>query len=51
MRVDRISREIVATLQADGRMSVTEFASHVNLSVSACSRRLHELHTDGVITG
>ena len=46
-----IDREIVAALQADGRKSVTELASHVNLSVSACSRRLHELHTAGVITG
>ena len=31
-------------------MSVTDLASRVSLSVSACSRRLHELRTSGVIT-
>jgi DNA-binding Lrp family transcriptional regulator len=49
--VDDIERNILALLQNDGRMSVTELANHVGLSTSACSRRLHELHRDNVITG
>jgi DNA-binding Lrp family transcriptional regulator len=49
--VDPIDRNILALLQNDGRMSVTEVAGRVGLSTSACSRRLHDLHAHGVITG
>ncbi len=49
--VDVIGRNILAILQQDGRISVTELATRVGLSTSACSRRLHDLHHDGTIVG
>jgi DNA-binding Lrp family transcriptional regulator len=49
--VDPIDRNILALLQNDGRMTVTEVAGRVGLSTSACSRRLYDLHQHGVITG
>lgn len=50
-RVDDVDRHILAELQVEGRMSVTELAARVGLSVSACSRRLHDLHVTEVIAG
>ena len=49
--MDEIDRNILALLQRDGRISVTDLASQVGLSVSACSRRLHDLQRRGVILG
>jgi DNA-binding Lrp family transcriptional regulator len=49
--VDRVDRKIVAELQKDGRLSVTELAARVRLSVSPCHRRLRELERTGVIRG
>lgn len=49
--MDATDREILAFLQSDGRLSVTELADRVRLSVSSCSRRLHELERSGVIRG
>ena len=40
---DRIDRQILAVLQADGRLTVTELAERVGLSVSPCHRRLRTL--------
>jgi DNA-binding Lrp family transcriptional regulator len=50
-RVDRIDRQILAELQSDGRLTVTELAAKVGLSLSPCHRRLRELERRGVITG
>lgn len=49
--VDLIDRQIVAELEADGRLTVTELAERVNLTVSPCHRRLRELEQSGVIRG
>jgi len=49
--VDSIDREILAALQEDGRLTVTELAARVGLSVSPCHRRLRELERSGVIRG
>lgn len=49
--MDDIDRNILDLVQQDGRMSVTDIATHVGLSTSACSRRLTDLHHDNVITG
>ena len=49
--VDRVDREIIAELQKDGRLSVTDLAARVRLSVSPCHRRLRELERTGVIRG
>lgn len=49
--MDSIDRKILAELQADGRLSITELAERVNLSLSPCHRRLRALEQEGVITG
>lgn len=49
--MDRTDRKILAELQADGRLSVTELADKVGLSLSPCHRRVKTLEQNGVITG
>jgi Lrp/AsnC family leucine-responsive transcriptional regulator len=49
--VDAIDRQIIAVLQADGRISNQELAERVGLSPSPCLRRVKALERDGVITG
>lgn len=49
--MDEIDRKIIGTLQADGRISVTDLADSIALSISATSERLRRLRTDGVISG
>lgn len=50
-RVDTIDRKILAELQQDGRLTVTELAERVRLSVSPCHRRLRALEASGAISG
>lgn len=45
--MDSIDRKILAELQADGRLSITELAERVNLSLSPCHRRLRTLEQEG----
>ena len=49
--MDGIDRKILAALQEDGRLTVTELAARVGLSVSPCHRRLRELERSGAIRG
>lgn len=49
--MDDVDRKILAELQQDGRLTVTELAARVRLSVSPCHRRLRELEREGVIRG
>jgi DNA-binding Lrp family transcriptional regulator len=49
--VDAIDRKILALLQGDGRLTITELAARVGLSVSPCHRRLRELERSGAISG
>jgi len=49
--MDRIDRNILAQLQADGRLSLTELADRVGLSLSPCHRRVRALEDSGVILG
>ena len=49
--VDTLDRKIIGELQADGRISVTELAERLPLSLSATSERLKRLTDSGVITG
>lgn len=49
--MDRIDRQILAELQTDGRLTITELAGKVGLSLSPCHRRLRELERSGVIRG
>jgi DNA-binding Lrp family transcriptional regulator len=49
--VDALDRKILAALQQDGRLTITELAGRVGLSVSPCHRRLRELERSGAIRG
>lgn len=49
MKLDEIDRRILNALQKSGRMSNAELADKINLSASACHRRVQRLETDGVI--
>jgi len=49
--VDALDRKILAALQEDGRLTVTELAAQVGLSISPCHRRLRELERSGAIRG
>ncbi|MPZ58587.1 MAG: winged helix-turn-helix transcriptional regulator [Rhizobiales bacterium] len=47
--LDAIDRKILALLQADGRMSVTDLATKIGLSPSPCLRRIRILERAGII--
>ena len=49
--MDRIDRKILAELHTDGRLSLTELADRVGLSLSPCHRRVRALEEAGVILG
>ncbi|MGP1358073.1 Lrp/AsnC family transcriptional regulator [Roseicyclus sp.] len=49
--MDRIDTRIVAHLQEDGRLSITELAARVGLTPTPCARRVQRLEEEGVITG
>ena len=48
--LDDIDRKMLRALQADGRMTNADLARAVNLSESACLRRLRALETEHVIS-
>jgi DNA-binding Lrp family transcriptional regulator len=49
--MDTVDRNILAELQQDGRLTLTELADRVRLSISPCHRRLRALESSGAITG
>jgi Lrp/AsnC family leucine-responsive transcriptional regulator len=49
MELDATDRAIIAVLQEQGRISNTELSGRVNLSPSACLRRVKALERNGVI--
>ena len=49
--MDRIDKKILAELQCDGRLSVTELSERVGLSISPCHRRVRALEESGAIKG
>jgi DNA-binding Lrp family transcriptional regulator len=49
--MDAIDRQILAEMQSDGRLTITELAERVGLSVSPCHRRLRALESSGAIAG
>ena len=51
MKIDRIDRDILHELQLDGRLSNVALATRVNLSESACLRRVRNLEAHGIISG
>lgn len=51
MQLDRLDRELLRALQAEGRLANAELAQRIGLSASACLRRLQRLEQSGVIAG
>ena len=49
MKIDDTDRRILNVLQRNGRVSNAELAEQVNLSASACHRRVQRLESDGII--
>jgi Lrp/AsnC family transcriptional regulator len=50
-RIDGIDRRILVALQADASLSLADLAERVNLSRSACGRRLQRLEEAGIVRG
>ncbi len=48
---DSVDRQILAELQADGRMTNVELAARVGLTAPPCLRRVRSLEQDGTIEG
>ncbi len=51
IELDQIDLRLLEALQRDGRMSNSDLSERVNLSPSACHRRVQRLEADGVIKG
>jgi len=51
MGLDSMDRRILAVLQKNGRISNAELSDRINLSPSACHRRVQRLERDGYIRG
>jgi len=51
MKIDSIDQRILEVLQKSGRMSNAELSEVINLSPSACHRRVQRLEKDGIIAG
>ncbi len=51
MKLDPTDLRILHILQREGRLSNSDLAERVNLSQSACHRRVQRLETDGIISG
>jgi len=49
--MDATDQRILAELQKDGRLTVTELAERIGLSVSPCHRRVRALEQSGAIRG
>lgn len=49
--LDRIDRNILRALQADGRLTNAELAERVNVSPATCHRRTQRLFAEGYVTG
>ena len=50
-KLDAIDRQILAELQADGRMTNVELAKRVGISAPPCLRRVRTLEDDGYLKG
>lgn len=49
--MDSYDRKILAQLQQDGRLTLTEIADRIGLSLSPCHRRVRAMEEDGIILG
>ena len=51
IKLDATDRKILSLLQADGRMTNADLAGRINLSPSACLRRVDRLEAQGIVAG
>ena len=51
VKLDQVDRNILADLQADGRMTNVELAKRVGISAPPCLRRVRALEEAGYIRG
>ncbi|MCC5964205.1 MAG: Lrp/AsnC family transcriptional regulator [Rhodobacteraceae bacterium] len=51
MQLDETDRRILRALQRQGRVSNADLAEQINLSPSACHRRVQRLESAGVVAG
>ncbi|WP_368186464.1 Lrp/AsnC family transcriptional regulator [Aestuariibius sp. HNIBRBA575] len=51
MEIDSTDRRILVTLQRTGRISNADLSEAVNLSASACHRRVQRMEQEGIISG
>jgi len=51
MMLDRIDHKILEILQADGRITNVDLAEKINLSPTACLKRVKKIESSGVIKG
>ncbi len=49
--MDSLDRKILAALQRDGRMTITDLSAAIGLSPTPCARRVAALEASGVIAG
>lgn len=49
--LDKIDRKILSVLQQDARISITDLAEQVSLSVTPCSERIKRMEKERVILG
>ena len=49
MKLDEIDKRILKALQEQGRISNADLADSINLSQSACYRRVQRLEDDGIV--
>ena len=50
-KLDRINRQLLSDLQANGRMTNVELAANAGISPPPCLRRLRSLEDEGYIRG
>jgi Lrp/AsnC family leucine-responsive transcriptional regulator len=49
--LDKTDRKILEILQEDGRITMTDLAPRIGLSVTPCTERVRRLERDGIIGG
>jgi Lrp/AsnC family transcriptional regulator, leucine-responsive regulatory protein len=49
--LDKIDRNILETLQRDGRITMTDLANRIGLSATPCTERVRRLEREGIISG
>lgn len=49
--MDKLNRKILAELQKNGKISLTELSEKIGISLSPCQRRVKQMEQSGIITG